>query len=67
MSEHDSDYWKTWTNSYGERCLDNEESLQDILLETNKNKSGNCEKYIIFGICVLGIIIVGIICLVFVL
>jgi hypothetical protein len=64
---YNSDSWKTWTSSYGQRCLDNEESLQDILLETNKNKSGNCKKYIIFGICVLGIIIVGIICLVFVL
>ena len=62
MSDN-SDSWKTWTSSYGQRCLDNEESLQDILLETNKNKSGNCKKYIIFGICVL-VIIVGIICLV---
>lgn len=62
-----SDSWETWTTSYGDRCIENEESLQDVLLGSKPNKSDNCKKYIIFGICVLGIIIVGIICLVFVL
>lgn len=58
-----SDSWKTWTTSYGDRCIENEGSLQDVLLGSKPNKSDNCKKYIIFGICVL-VIIVGIICLV---
>lgn len=66
MSDN-SDSWKTWTSSYGERCIENEQSLQDILLGPNPNKSENYKKYVIFGICTLSIIIVGIICFVFVL
>lgn len=66
MSDN-SDSWKTWTSSYGERCIENEQSLQDVLLGSKPNNSKSDKKYIIFGICVLGIIIVGIICLVFVL
>lgn len=65
MSDN-SDSWKTWTSSYGERCIENEQSLHDVLLESNTIKSENNKKYVIFGICTLSIIIVGIICFVFV-
>lgn len=60
MSE-DSDSWKTWTSSYGERCIENEQSLQDVLLGSEPNKSENCKKYVIFSICALSIVIVAII------
>lgn len=62
MSDN-SDYWETWTTSYGDRCIENQQSLQDILLESTKKESTTCKKYITFAICTLGII--GISCLVF--
>jgi len=65
MSDN-SDSWKTWTSSYGERCLENEQSLQDVLLGSKPNKSESYKKYIIFGICIISIII-GVICFLFVL
>ena len=58
-----SDSWKTWTSSYGERCIENEQSLQDVLLGSKPNDSES-DKYIIFGICIISIII-GIICFIF--
>ena len=62
MSDN-SDSWETWTTSYGDRCMENEQSLQDILLESTKKESTSYKKYIIFVICTLGII--GISCIVF--
>ena len=59
----DSDSLETWTTSYGDRCIENEQSLQDILLESTKKKYTGCKKYITFVICTLGII--GISCLLF--
>lgn len=26
----DSDLWETWTTSYGERCIENEQSLHEF-------------------------------------
>ena len=60
MSDN-SDSWKTWTSSYGERCIENEQSLQDVLLGSKPDKSESDKKYIIFGICIISIII-GVIC-----
>lgn len=59
-----SDSWKTWTSSYGERCIENEQSLQDVLLGSKPNNSESDKKYIIFGICIISIII-GVICFIF--
>lgn len=52
----DSDSWETWTTSYGERCIENEQSLHHVLLQ-QKNDSINYKKRIVFGICVLGLIV----------
>jgi len=54
----DSDSWKTWTSSYGERCLENEQSLQDVLLGSKENKSESYKK------CIISILI-GVICFIF--
>ena len=56
--DSNSDPWETWTISYGERCIENEHSLQDALLQSEKKESISWKKYITIGICVI-VIIVG--------
>ena len=44
--DSNSDPWETWTISYGERCIENEHSLQDALLQSEKRESLKWKKYI---------------------
>ena len=39
-----SDPWETWTTSYGERCIENEHSLHDALLQSEKSDSYELDK-----------------------
>ena len=49
--DSESDHCETWTALY------DEQPLQDALLQSEKKESISWKKYIIIGICVIGIIV----------
>jgi len=60
MSIDSNEAWETWTESYGKRCKESEDSLRDILLQDNSEPSF-MKKYMVIGIClVIFIAVIGV-------